>query len=35
MNLVLKNMLFVTIGNIIGGVFLLGWPIKAMSIEEG
>ena len=34
MNLVLKNMLFVTIGNIIGGAFLLGWPIKAMSIEE-
>lgn len=34
MNLVLKSMFFVTIGNILGGAVLLAWPIKTMSISE-
>lgn len=34
MDLVLKSMFFVTIGNIIGGAFLLGWPLKVMSADE-
>lgn len=31
--LVAKNMIFATIGNIIGGGILLGWSLKAMSYE--
>lgn len=34
MGLVLKSMILVTIGNIIGGAFLLALPLKLMSIEE-
>ena len=32
--LILKNMLFVTIGNILGGSVLLGLPLKLMSGEK-
>lgn len=32
--LVIKSMVFVTIGNVIGGAFLLGLPIKLMSDEK-
>lgn len=31
----LKSMVFVTIGNVLGGAVLLAWPLKHMSIEEG
>lgn len=34
MKLVLKSMFFVTIGNMIGGGLLLGWPISAMAMED-
>lgn len=34
MNLVLKSMFFVTLGNILGGAVLLAWPVKAMSIPN-
>lgn len=33
-SLVAKNMVFVTIGNIIGGAFLLAWPLKVMAIDD-
>jgi nitrite transporter NirC len=32
--LVFKNMFFATLGNIIGGGFLLTWSLKAMSCDE-
>lgn len=33
-SLMARNLLWVTIGNIIGGGLLLGLPVVAMSIEE-
>ncbi len=32
--LVAKSMVFVTIGNIIGGAFLMAWPLKVMAIDD-
>lgn len=32
--LIVKSMIFVTLGNIVGGAVLLGWPIQYMSIKE-
>lgn len=32
--LIIKNLVFVSIGNIIGGAFMLGLPIKLMEIKE-
>ena len=34
LNLILKSMIFVTAGNIIGGSILLGMPLKLMSTEK-
>ena len=30
----LKSMVIVTIGNIIGGALLLAWPLRKMSADE-
>lgn len=32
--LVAKSMVFVTLGNIIGGSFLMAWPLKVMAIDD-
>lgn len=32
--LIIRNLFFVSLGNIVGGACLLGWPLTFMSIEE-